>query len=536
MTVRTDGARLLGRDARAGAGAATLLDRLDVERSKISKRLAADPERRAALGQFFTPAGVARFMAAMLRVSAPPPEFRLLDAGGGSGRVRITTSHGPADEGLAERTIEQTELILPGDPACVLHVVPDGIDARIAERMRALPHTLASHGIAVSTGRVVGFRAQDRLRADAGAGDAPLIMSRHFEQGFVAWPRRAGSKPNALAVSGPGDALLLPAGWYVLVRRFSAKEEKRRVVAALYDPERVDAEAVAFDNKLNVLHGGNAGLPAALARGLAVFLNSTAVDACFRQFSGHTQVNAEDLRSLRFPAAGALQRLGRHVSRSMPTQDEIDGLVREEIFAMSEAEDPVAVKRRVQAAEGVLRAMGASRAQCNERSALTLLGLLDIAPLTPWSDAGAPLRGVTELMRWMAENYGKQYAPNTRETIRRFTLHQLIEMGMVVLNPDDPARAPNSPRNVYRIAPEALELLRRFGTEAWDRGLAAYTGAGSIARPVAAFDRIRAPPGAAAVPPGGGRFGVDCHPSVPGGEARRGRFGRQWRAGSWLAT
>jgi len=261
MTVRTDGARLLGRDARAGAGAATLLDRLDVERSKISKRLAADPERRAALGQFFTPASVARFMAAMLRVSAPPPEFRLLDAGGGSGRVRITTSHGPADEGLAERTIEQTELILPGDPACVLHVVPDGIDARIAERMRALPHTLASHGVAVSTGRVVGFRAQDRLRAEAGAGDAPLIMSRHFEQGFVAWPRRAGSKPNALAVSGPGDALLLPAGWYVLVRRFSAKEEKRRVVAALYDPERVDAEAVAFDNKLNVLHGGNAGLP-----------------------------------------------------------------------------------------------------------------------------------------------------------------------------------------------------------------------------------------------------------------------------------
>ena len=671
MTVRTDGARLLGRDARAGAGAATLLDRLDVERSKISKRLAADPERRAALGQFFTPASVARFMAAMLRVSAPPPEFRLLDAGGGSGmltaavvaalcarprpmrpdalhatvweidegfaadlartfehcrrvcddagvrftgtvrrenfilegarlvnggglfrvqdgprfhaailnppyrklrgdsaergvmrsvgietgnlysafvwlalelledggelvaitprsfmngayfrpfrralasgfafrrvhvydardaafagdavlqenvvfhgirrgtcgRVWITTSHGPADEGLAERTIEQTELILPGDPACVLHVVPDGIDARIAERMRALPHTLAGHGVAVSTGRVVGFRAQDRLRADAGAGDAPLIMSRHFEQGFVAWPRRAGSKPNALAVSGPGDALLLPAGWYVLVRRFSAKEEKRRVVAALYDPERVDAEAVAFDNKLNVLHRGNAGLPADLARGLAVFLNSTAVDACFRQFSGHTQVNAEDLRSLRFPAAGALQRLGRHVSRSMPTQDEIDGLVREEIFAMNEAEDPVAVKRRAQAAEEVLKAMGAPRAQCNERSALTLLGLLDLAPLTPWSDAGAPLRGVTELMQWMAENYGKQYAPNTRETIRRFTLHQLIEMGMVVLNPDDPGRAPNSPKNVYRIAPSALALLRRFETETWERDLAAY--------------------------------------------------------------
>ena len=160
-----------------------------------------------------------------------------------------------------------------------------------------------------------------------------------------------------------------PAGWYVLVHRFSAKEERRRVVAALYDPARVDAEAVAFDNKLNVLHGGNAGLPEELAKGLAVFLNSTAIDAYFRQLSGHTQVNADDLRSLRFPTASDLEHLGRHVEHSIPAQNEIDHLVREEIPAMNGGDDPVAVKRRVQAAEEVLRAVGAPRAQCNERSA-----------------------------------------------------------------------------------------------------------------------------------------------------------------------
>ena len=662
---------LISLSVHSGVTAATLLDRLDLERLEISSRIAADPERRAGLGQFFTPASVARFMAGMLRVSEPPRELRLLDAGGGCGmltaavvaalctrpnstrphalsatvweiddrliedlgrtfehcrgvcdaagirftgtvrqenfvlaaarllnngglfrvhdgprfhaailnppyrklrsesaergvmssvgietsnlysafvwlalelledggelvaitprsfmngayfrpfrraltselafrhvhvydardvafagdavlqenvifhgirretpgKVRITTSYGPVDEGLAERTIDQTELVLPGDPSCVLHVVPDSIDAQIAAQMRALPSTLTAHAVGVSTGRVVGFRAEDRLRVEAAAGDAPLIMSRHFAQGFVAWPKASGSKPNALAVSGPYDELLLPAGWYVLVRRFSAKEERRRVVAAIYDPARVDADAVAFDNKLNVLHSGNTGLPEHLAKGLAVFLNSTAVDAYFRQFSGHTQVNAEDLRSLRFPAGGDLDRLGRYVDDSMPTQDEIDRLVREEVLAMSGGDDPVAVKRRVKAAEGVLKAMGAPRAQCNERSALTLLGLLDLAPLTPWADAKAPLRGVTELMDWMAENYGKQYAPNTRETIRRFTLHQLIEMGMVAPNPDDPSRPPNSPRTVYQIERPVLGLLRSFETEAWDRGLAAY--------------------------------------------------------------
>lgn len=78
---------LISRSVDSGVTAATLLDRLDLERLEISSRTAADPERRAGLGQFFTPASVARFMAGMLRVSEPPREFRLLDAGGGSGML-----------------------------------------------------------------------------------------------------------------------------------------------------------------------------------------------------------------------------------------------------------------------------------------------------------------------------------------------------------------------------------------------------------------------------------------------------------------
>ena len=160
-------------------------------------------------------------------------------------------------------------------------------------------------------------------------------------------------------MNGPNDELLLPRGWYVLINRFSAKEEKRRVVAALYDPARITAEAVAFDNKLNVLHRQNTGLPEGLAKGLAVFLNSTAVDAYFRQFSGHTQVNAADLRALRFPDAEDLERLGSRIDDSMPPQDEINKIVKEEIAAMSEGDDPVEVKRRIQATIGILKSLRA---------------------------------------------------------------------------------------------------------------------------------------------------------------------------------
>lgn len=394
--------------------------------------------------------------------------------GGAPSSIKVTTSFGPADDGLAERTIAANELMLPHDPDCVMHVVPDETDARIAVQMRGLSHTLADLDVTASTGRVVAFRLKDRLRERRADGDVPLIFPRHVARGYVAWPHASESKPNALTTTGPEDALLLPAGWYVLVNRFSAKEDKRRIVAALYDPSRIEAARVAFDNKLNVLHRRNAGLPEHLAKGLAVFLNCTAVDAYFRQFSGHTQVNAADLRSLRFPAPEELERLGRRIARTMPGQDEINQLVREEIPSMSEDGDPVVVKRRIQAAESILKALQAPKAQRNERSALTLLGLLDLAADAPWSAASAPLRGVTELMDWMAANYGKKYAPNTRETIRRFTLHQFVEMGLVILNPDDPTRPVNSPKNVYQIEADALELLRSFGTPDWEKAVETY--------------------------------------------------------------
>ena len=115
----------------------------------------------------------------------------------------------------------------------------------------------------------------------------------------------------------------------MLVKRFSAKEERRRVVAAVYDPARVQDGRVAFENHLNYYHLRGAGLPITVAKGLTAFLNSTLVDSYFRQFSGHTQVNATDLRSLRYPAWEKLVTLGRRIGTSFPAQDELDRLVEE---------------------------------------------------------------------------------------------------------------------------------------------------------------------------------------------------------------
>lgn len=303
-----------------------------------------------------------------------------------------------------------------------------------------------------------------------------MVWPAHFDRGYVAWPKKGVRKPEAIRVADVMRGQLLPNEHYVLVRRFSAKEERRRVIAAVYDANRVPGEVVGFENHLNYYHRSGAGLDLTLARGLALFLNSTLVDAYFRQFNGHTQVNATDLRSFRYPSADQLRRLGAAVGSGFPDQAAIDALLAEELNVPKDAHDidPVKVKQKTDEALGILRALGFPRQQLNERSALTLLALLGLKPDTPWSKASEPLCGITPMMDFFRDYYGKSYKPNTRETVRRQTVHQFLDAGLIVANPDEPGRAVNSPKAVYRIETSALKLLRGFGGKAWAKDLAAY--------------------------------------------------------------
>jgi hypothetical protein len=128
----------------------------------------------------------------------------------------------------------------------------------------------------------------------------------------------------------------------------------------------------------------------------------------------------------------------------------------------------------IEAAHQVIISLGLPRAQQNERSALSLLALLNLTPGKAWADAENPLVGITPIMDWAREHYGKEYAPNTRETFRRQTMHQFCDAGVALYNPDKPDRPVNSPKAVYQIEPAALALLRTFGTPAWHDGLTAY--------------------------------------------------------------
>ena len=145
------------------------------------------------------------------------------------------------------------------------------------------------------------------------------------------WPRENSRKPNAILDNAKTQNLLIPAGVYVLTKRFTSKEERRRVVACIYDPSRVQADYVGFENHLNYIHASGRGIDMNLAKGLWAFLNSTLLDRYFRQFNGHTQVNATDLCNVRFPSAEQLRRIGHHVRKELIGQEDIDQLVSREL-------------------------------------------------------------------------------------------------------------------------------------------------------------------------------------------------------------
>lgn len=132
------------------------------------------------------------------------------------------------------------------------------------------------------------------------------------------------------------------------------------------------------------------------------------------------------------------------------------------------------VERRLAEATSALSQLGFNDRQSNRTAAFTLLALLNLRPETSWSAATAPLRGITPIIEFIADAYGKKYKPNSRETIRDEAVKHFVEAGIVVRNPDDLARPTNSGKTVYQVESAALELLRSFGSLGWQSQLAAY--------------------------------------------------------------
>jgi len=251
--------------------------------------------------------------------------------GGAPNVVALSTSTGHDDEVLTI-SVAASDIVRSDDPNRFIRIPSAEGDKVTVDLMSALPADLAALGVKVSTGRVVDFRSRDNLITEQSDDCYPMVYPASFKHGAIVHPHAAGKAQWFRPLNDKDVRMLVPSGVYVLIKRFSAKEERRRLVAGVWSPEENGDSAIAFDNKTNFLHIGGAGLDKELALGFSFWLNSTVVDDYFRTFSGHTQVNAGDLRSMRFPDLETLRALGRGKTYELPAQDEIDDVVNQIVF------------------------------------------------------------------------------------------------------------------------------------------------------------------------------------------------------------
>ena len=253
-----------------------------------------------------------------------------------SEEVTVTYSSDQNSDDVLEASFRVSEIINK-DHGLTICVPPYLGTVRLADYAK---HSLLELGLEVSTGPVVDFRLKDSIAQEGGRGSVPLLYPAHMKAGQIKWPLNKLPKKGQHYFPQPdlwdnreaslsGDKNVLPAdGYYVVIRRFSSKEEKRRIHTAVVDPS-ICPDGIAFENHLNYFHSKKHGLDKDLAYGLAAYLNSSLLDEHFRTFSGHTQVNATDLRNLPYPSEVQLRGIGRiALSSSTP----IESVVTEEVL------------------------------------------------------------------------------------------------------------------------------------------------------------------------------------------------------------
>ena len=249
---------------------------------------------------------------------------------GTSGTVTISSSHGVADLNAPTRHLAPVASVVnPEDPDAVLRLPLSDADAAVLELVQEWPCTLRDLGLAISTGPVVPFRAISAVCADGNvpATHAPLLWMNHIHPMQATWPLRRHKKEYLLRDGA--ERLLVPNRNYVLIRRFSAKEEPRRLTAAPYIAKRFGCSDLGLENHLNYIHRPNGTLSEDESWGLAALYSSRLLDRYFRCINGNTQVSATELRAMRLPSAGVIAALGSRVRQLADPLPALDDLVME---------------------------------------------------------------------------------------------------------------------------------------------------------------------------------------------------------------
>lgn len=241
-------------------------------------------------------------------------------------KVVISESKNKHFDKLSKLEVHSEDVIFRKNGDIFIRIPTSPFDIEILHIIDFWPNTLKELGLEISTGPVVSFRAEEYLLPELTETlkSVPLLWMHNMKDMRVVLSLHKTKKASAIQVRRETKSLLLPVQNYVLVKRFSSKEQKRRLYASVLLESEFPYKTVGFENHINYIHKLNGNLSVYEAFGIAAILNTTIVDNFFRSLNGNTQVNATDIRSLPFPDIEDIRKIGKSIYESKSYKNGMD--------------------------------------------------------------------------------------------------------------------------------------------------------------------------------------------------------------------
>lgn len=245
--------------------------------------------------------------------------------------TEISVSNGLSDLDEAKSFKYQiTDLVDINSENKILHLPKNDDDFQLIQKIKRLQFRLSDHNIKVSTGRVVAFRSKSFISKSENVLSVPLIWGDNIKEQLLCWPLKSSKREQY--ISSEAGNLLIPSANYVVQRRFSAKEDKKRLICAPLLKSNFKFELIGLENKTNFFYKVNSRFTDEQVYGLSTLLNSSIYDSYFRMINGNINVSATEMRLLPLPSLEVIERLGKRMIGRGLNVKEIDDLVDEIVF------------------------------------------------------------------------------------------------------------------------------------------------------------------------------------------------------------
>ncbi len=231
---------------------------------------------------------------------------------------------------LTNKKIEKfpkNKIIFNSDPYKFIHIPNKEIDENILNEIYKLPSSLKELGLNISTGKVVEYREPDLIKDNKNDPLAAFVIYQTFLKHNVLNLNIKHERLSFLAYKERSKHKMIESGNYIIMKRISYKESKKRIVTALISDTDFKHRHMTIENHLNYIHNDGKGIDTHLAIGLNAFLNTNVLDNFIRRFSGHTQINASDILSLPMPNSKTLVNLGKTIYNGNISEKEIENLI-----------------------------------------------------------------------------------------------------------------------------------------------------------------------------------------------------------------